>query len=43
MDVGEVSGVFLGFVEHVSMSWIGLGEEIPFAERGEPISEKQLV
>jgi hypothetical protein len=34
LDVGKVLGVFLGFVDHVSVSWVGLGEEIPSVEEG---------
>lgn len=42
LNVGEVLGVFLGFVDHVPVGWIRVGEEIPSAEIGEPISERQL-
>jgi hypothetical protein len=41
LDEGKVLGVFPGFVDHVSVGWIGLGEEIPFAKGGEPISKRQ--
>lgn len=34
LDVGEVCGVFFGFVDHVSVSWIRLGKEIPSAITG---------
>jgi hypothetical protein len=38
LDVGKVFGVFPGFVDHVSVSRIRLGEEIPFAMMREAIS-----
>jgi len=34
LDVGKILGVLLGFVYHVSMSWIRLGEEIPSVKEG---------
>jgi len=29
LNVGKILGVFSGFVNHISMSWIRIGEEIP--------------
>lgn len=42
LDVGKILGVFPGFVNHISVSWIRVGEEIPSTRIGEPISGKQL-
>ena len=41
LDVGKVFGILPGFVNHVPVSWIRLGKEIPSARIGEPISERQ--
>ena len=42
LDVGKVLGVFPGFVDHVSVGWIRLGEEIPSTMMREPISERTI-
>lgn len=33
LNVGEVLGVLLGFVDHISVGWISIGEEIPSVEK----------